>query len=1053
MTQAVARKGWLAVSAAVILGFLASTGNTGLQVVLWSLLGLVSAAVVTTMTIRGRVWARSAWGLVAAATVLTVFINIIYSLTSTSPRADSAATAFYGGTLTIVLAMLTVAAYLLVNRHRRASTDSSGVVDAAIVFVAAIMVGTEFLVYPFWTDPSLSTAERMGLLLFDALNVLLLSLTVRLWYSTDRLVNRSARILAGAFVAMILAGAMGLAEYLPDNTIADGVGRTLIYVFTMVFFAVAATASLDPTASRPPAADTDAGVASRTRVLILMALCVVVPPLLLLLASGRESTFTDSRAFIGLMIILTALLILRVNLLVQSYRDAVQREQVLREINAGLMRVADYNEVKARLPDWSSRLVEQPDTECVLGTYEELAAMGIGPFGGRTRMPNGGWRYRTVIPVPGSQPPRRLVIDTLEPITSPAQASLLVLGQSVGMALERLKLSRRVLERATTERLQLLLHNASDVIALVDENGKIRYVTEAIRDLTGQSPTDVLGSAWTRLFQDTALARGLLERARASGEAKGDLVMSRSRASDLPTDVMPHPQPEQPPDRRVEVDVSWLAAEEQYVVTHHDVTERYVLEQQLAYQAFHDELTGLNNRAVFRKELARAAARSRRSGRPFAVMMIDLDDFKNVNDSLGHPAGDELLRIVAKRLVECMREGDTPVRLGGDEFAVILESAHSEEDATTVAERILERIGKPMTIRGSEIVIGSSIGIAVSDGTADPADVERDADIALYDAKFAGKNQVAMFQAQMHDSAVQRLSLTNQLRGALDRGEITVSYQPIVDLGTDAVVGAEALVRWQHPTRGELAPGVFIGLAESTGTIVEIGRYVMQQALADAARWAKECPAHADSRIALNVSGRQLQSDSVSHTLKRLLAETGVDPKRVVVEVTESVLLPNDSEAAAQLRDIAELGVSVFIDDFGTGWASLHYLRSLPVSGLKLAQEFVAGLPNEFDFGLAQAIRELSVAMNLSEVIAEGIETPKQLQALREMGYRLGQGYLMYEPMAFDELLNLFQAAPSASWGLGQRTDLASDEAAARLESAAAIVPQQLSNRNRPNSA
>ncbi len=1045
MKQASVRNAWIVWSVVCFIAFFAASGQGALRQTIWVLLGLSCAATIAVISSRRRVWARSAWLLVACAALLTVLINATRATADAPARSSGTTSLAIGSALTIVFSLLTVAAYLLVNRHRRTAADSSGIVDAAIVFVAASMVATEFLVYPFWSDPALNTAERMSLLLFDGLNVLLLSLTVRLWFSTDRSVNRASRILTVAFVAMIIAGGLGLAEFLPVQVIDPALGRNLIFGFTMIFFAVSATAALDSTASRPPAADIDAGVAARTRLLTLMALCVLVPPVLLLISGGKDSSFTDGRAFVVLTIILTALLILRVNLLVQSYRDAVHREHVLREINAGIMRAADLGEVNGRLSDWASRLVEQTEVTCLLGTAEELASVGLGPFGGRFRLPNGAVRHRTVVPIPGSQPARRLVVDSPEIVSSAAQASLAILGQSLGMALERLALSRRVVERATTERLQLLLHNASDVIALVAEDGKIRYVTEAIRDLTELSPTDVLASSWTKLFQDPALARALLERARAAGEAKGDLVMSRARASDLPIPI-PSPAPQNPtPDRRVEVDISWLATEEQYVVTHHDVTDRYLLEQQLAYQAFHDELTGLNNRAVFRKELARAAARSRRSGKTFAVMMIDLDDFKNVNDSLGHPAGDELLRVVADRLVECMREGDTPVRLGGDEFAVILESARTAQDADAVAKRVLKQLSQPMTLRGSEIVIGASIGIAVSDGTTDPTDIERDADIALYDAKFAGKGQVAMFHTDMHDSAVQRLSLTNQLRGALDRGEIKVHYQPIVDLESNAIVGAEALVRWQHPTRGELAPGTFIGLAESNGTIVEIGRFVMDRALRDAAAWASSCPLHSGSRIALNVSGRQLQSDQVADVLKALLDETGVDPQRVVIEVTESVLMPNDGVAAAQLREVAKLGVSVFIDDFGTGWASLQYLRSLPVSGLKLAQEFVAGLPNEFDFGLAAAIRELSQSMNLSEVIAEGVETQEQLDALRDMGYRLGQGFLMYEPMPFADLLTVLGTVPSAGWELGQRTDLASDEAAARLNETSVIVPTQLS--------
>ncbi|MFZ1670870.1 MAG: diguanylate cyclase, partial [Candidatus Nanopelagicales bacterium] len=634
-----------------------------------------------------------------------------------------------------------------------------------------------------------------------------------------------------------------------------------------------------------------------------------MPPVLLLLHRD-QGTFSNGRAFVLATLALTVLLVLRVNLLVQGYREAIFREHALREINAGLMRTSTIHEVNSRLSDWAGRLVEQPDVTCVLGTDEELEASGTNTTGQRFRLPNGQVRHRTVVSVSGTTPRRQLVVEAPDSIQGAAQSSLAVLGQSVGMALERLALARRVVERATTERLQLLLHNASDVIALVDSNLVIRYVTEAVRDLTGQSPINTVGRGWPSLFQDAALARGLLDRARTAGEARGDLVLDPlAMRVTLGDEVSATDGAAR--DRRVEVDVSWLSSEGQFVVTHHDVTDRYVLEQELAFQAFHDELTGLNNRAVFRTELVRASTRARRSGSPFAVLMMDLDDFKDVNDSLGHPAGDQLLKEVARRLVECMREGDTPVRLGGDEFAVILESAGTLADAQTVANRVLDRLAQPTNLMGTDVSTSASIGIAMSDGAQDTSEVERDADIALYDAKFAGKGRVAIFHSDMHDTAVLKLSVMNQLRGALTRDEMVVKYQPIFDLETGAIAGVEALVRWNHPTRGELVPDTFIALAEETGQIIEIGQFVIRRSLEDLARWTRSIPAHRDLRMSVNVSWRQLANDDVAAVLAKAIANTNVAAEHVVVEVTESVLVPHESTAASQLSAIDGLGVSV----------------------------------------------------------------------------------------------------------------------------------------------
>ncbi|MGV1078596.1 MAG: EAL domain-containing protein [Candidatus Nanopelagicales bacterium] len=1010
---------WIGMSLVVLMVQLLASPLPLLQDMIWWVFALVTAAMIAIVARRKRLWAKSAWGFVSVGMVLFVLTDVFSRGTSTEPTSPGAFGPLENVLHAASFIFFSVAAVIFVNRRRRTVADIGGLLDSAIVFVGASMIAAEFFVYPLWSEGTLNGDQRTTLVLFEILNVLLLSLTVRLWFSTDRIVNRSARILSIGFLLLVVTDAIGILSWLPSSPIESRYANPIVESAAIIFISLAGSAALDPTAARPPAIDTEAVIVARSRVLFLLGVAVLVPPVLLLLHRD-EGTFSNGRAFVLATLALTVLLVLRVNLLVQGYREAIFREHTLREINAGLMRTSDIHEVNGRLSDWAGRLVEQPDVTCVLGTDEELEASGTSTTGQRFRLPNGQVRYRTVVSVSGTTPRRQLVVEAPNPIQGAAQSSLAVLGQSVGMALERLALARRVVERATTERLQLLLHNASDVIALVDGNLVIRYVTEAIRDLTGQSPINMVGRGWPSLFQDAALARGLLDRAKAAGEARGDLVLDPLAIRVTLGDEVPHTDGTAP-DRRVEIDVSWLSSEGQFVVTHHDVTDRYVLEQELAFQAFHDELTGLNNRAVFRTELVRASTRARRSGSPFAVLMIDLDDFKDVNDSLGHPAGDQLLKEVARRLVECMREGDTPVRLGGDEFAVILESAGTLADAETVANRFLDGLSQATNLLGTEVSTSASIGIAMSDGAQDTSEVERDADIALYDAKFAGKGRVAIFHTDMHDTAVLKLSVMNQLRGALTRDEMIVKYQPIFDLETGAIAGVEALVRWNHPTRGELVPDMFIALAEETGQIIEIGQFVIRRSLEDLARWTRSIPAHRDLRMSVNVSGRQLANDDVAAVLEKAIASSKVVAEHVLVEVTESVLVAHESVAASQLLAIDGLGASVYIDDFGTGWASLHYLRSLPVSGLKLAQEFVAGLPNEFDGGLVKAIKDLSSSMHLEGVIAEGVETEVQKSALLSMGYRLAQGYLLARPLSSEQLVALLQTTPAASWELTNR--------------------------------
>lgn len=1022
---------WVWVLAVTVASIVALIGKALGVNVIWIqvLIGLITAGLILYRALRHRLWATTNWIIIGAGVAFycigSEFWNSSQNFSDSGAFHNSFASILY----TIGLLLFITAMIGIIIKARRNSTDSTSSLDATIVFVAVSLIAIQALIYPTWMDPTLSTSVKVGIFTYTFLFVILLSVTIRLWYTTEAQVNRAIRTFASGMIIMLLTDIAFIATRVPAIGGEYSLPSVWPLISSMVFYGIMGAAALDPTAARPPAGDSDSGLTDRSRLLVTLSMSILVPPLILLINRDRTGGFSNHTGFVLLTLLLAALFAYRVSHLIKNYREALRREHTLREINADLMRCTDAREILHKLPPWATQLVEQPGVTATIGTLDDLAARAIGPFGSRFRNQRGEIKYRTVIAVPGVRPQRRIVIETSEVITSAEQTSLSVLGQSIGMVLERLALARSDAERAAAERLELLLHNASDVIALVDMSGQIRYATEAMREVIGREPVSVVGLRWVRLFEDPAIAMGLLERARVDGESHGDLVLDPKTIS-FENDLLETMAPEAAVDadfddaaRRLDVTIVWIENDEQYVVTHHDVTDRYNLEQQLAYQAFHDELTGLNNRAVFREQLAGATERATRLKRSFAVLMIDLDDFKMVNDSLGHPTGDKLLRVVAERLTDCMREGDTPVRLGGDEFAAVLESAGNEKDAIHVAERILSKITEPMELFGDEVAVGASIGIAISDGSHSPSEVERDADIALYEAKFSGKNRITSFREKMHDTAVRRLALSNEIRGALEDGSLFLRYQPIVELNTGGIVGAEALIRWNHPRLGEILPGDFIPLVENTDIIIEVGKFVMANAIADLAEWTRRYPKHSNSRVTINFSGRQLTDSDAAGDLARLIKQYDVDPSRVVAEVTESILLPDDSQAIDQLAAIRDIGSGVYIDDFGTGYSSLHYLRSLPVTGVKLAQEFVSDLPNVRDEELIRLVQQLSESMQMNEVIAEGIETKAQKNALIEMNYHLGQGFLMHRSLAKKDFFKVLQSTKPGVWSADQGAD------------------------------
>ncbi len=445
-----------------------------------------------------------------------------------------------------------------------------------------------------------------------------------------------------------------------------------------------------------------------------------------------------------------------------------------------------------------------------------------------------------------------------------------------------------------------------------------------------------------------------------------------------------------------------------------DITDRRKFEEQLLRDAFYDSLTGLPNRALFLDRLGVSIARTHRNPHyQFAVLFLDLDRFKNINDSLGHIIGDKLLRAVAERLVPLVRHGDTVARLGGDEFAVLLDDIEENSRASLVAERILRKFSIPYDLEGHEVFTSASIGIALSTTGYDrPENVLRDADTAMYRAKSNGKGQSAVFDRQMHAHAVAVLKLENDLRRALERQEFRLHYQPIVDLDTGRIRAFEALVRWEHPDRGLVNPHDFIPTAEETGLIVQIGRYVLREACRQMAEWQRMFPQLKNLAVSVNLSSKEFMQSDLVERIKETLEETGLPPNCLRLELTESIIMEHAAPVPDKLRRLRDLNVELHIDDFGTGYSSLNYLHQLPANVLKIDRSFISQMSN--GTGRSEIIGTIVyLARNLGmTVAAEGLETAEELAHFRTLRCEFGQGFYFSKPLNQEDARGLLAVNP-----------------------------------------
>ncbi len=584
-----------------------------------------------------------------------------------------------------------------------------------------------------------------------------------------------------------------------------------------------------------------------------------------------------------------------------------------------------------------------------------------------------------------------LLHGVLEPWTDPVSGlavgallvTLLVVVRQLLAVRENVRLLADQAVRQNEARFRSLVQHSSDVIMVTRANGTMRFVSPSANRVFGYDPSEMVGRPVVTLLhpEDQDRAASFFEHAARAPGVTGP-VEWRFR------------QP----------DGSWLSAEilatnltgdptvRGIVLNTRDVSERKRLEEQLTHQAFHDPLTGLANRALFRDRVSHALALAQRQTHPITVLFLDLDDFKRVNDSLGHAEGDRLLISAAERFLSCARAADTVARLGGDEFAILIEHASDPDGRTELLERLATAMGHPFTLSGNQLQVTASIGVATAaiGDTAD--DLLRNADVAMYAAKRRGKGRSETYESRMYADVRHRLEMEAALRSAIDHGELMLHYQPIVHLRTGVLDGVEALVRWDHPTYGRLLPQHFVPLAEETGLIVKLGGWVLDEACRQVQAWRLAYP-ETPLSVSVNISGRQLQGPGIGDALGDALAISGVDPSAVILEITESVLMQQTDAVLERLQTLKKLGVRLAIDDFGTGYSSLSYLQRFPIDILKIARPFVEEVALGAErAALARAIIGLSDTLRL-QTVAEGIEMAEQRAALIELGCPLGQGH------------------------------------------------------------
>ncbi|WP_018349418.1 putative bifunctional diguanylate cyclase/phosphodiesterase [Longispora albida] len=936
---------------------------------LWVVIGFSAAAAVVIAVRRYRPERPVLWWMLAAGMALFVAADLATPLLGRQWRSQGAESlfidAFYIGVLICLGAALSGFA------HYSAGWGRASLLDGLALLSAAGLISWTMLIVPRLASPlgeGLNTIEQIALAAYPLGDLFLLALVVRL--------------VVGArwTVPVVLIGLGGLsfftanAYYQGTATLGSWEPGHLVDLGWFGFLLAWGLAALHPgmvELTRPGLARSAELTQQR---LLLLAVCGLVPPLLLITTDLFAEHHVRDRVTIPAalaLIVILSLIMARLLGAFQLNRRALRRERSLRE--AGARFVAATSEAEA------TRAAEAAVASLLPRTPHEVT---LGPGNGEPAA------FATTV-----RSGVLLVAAADEPALTELKPSLDVLASQAAMALSRIGLTAEVNRRNSEAYFRTLVHNATDVILILDDHGRIRYgsPSAAVMFGTGFAPgADFLGQLSDG--DQPELARWLREPADHASEPAAEHRTSWTVLGAGGTQIEVEASGR---DLRSDPTVGGL------VLTLHDVTERRQLERELTHRAFHDPLTGLANRALFAERVSEALAESRLTGSLSGVILIDLDDFKLVNDTLGHPAGDELLIQVAGRLREILRPSDMAARIGGDEFAILITGVQDSAVIESVASRVVLAMTVPAQIGDHLVGAGVSAGVASSALATGTEELIANADLALYAAKADGKGSWHLFRPELHSAVTERMNLRSELERAIAAGEFSVRYQPIVQLGAAEAppAGLEALVRWEHPVRGTLRPGEFISVAEETGLIVPIGTQVMRRAIAAAAGWPRLRPGGKRPYVAINVSARQFRTPGLVRSIHAELDHAGLSPTCLMLEITESLLLHEDERVWTELAGLRAAGVRVAIDDFGTGYSSLSYLRQTAVDLVKIDRSFIAGLDRSApQRALVDGIIRIAHTLGLA-VVAEGIETTAERSILTALHCDYGQGYLFSPPM------------------------------------------------------
>jgi diguanylate cyclase (GGDEF)-like protein/PAS domain S-box-containing protein len=924
---------------------------------------------------------------------------------------------------------------------RTPDRDRRSLTDALTLTAGLALLSWIYLILPYVQGPQLSWLQKSVAIAYPLGDVLVLAMLARL-LAPGAGRTRSVEFLTlgvlGVLTSDVAYGLIQLHGGFHNGTVVD--------LGWAVFYGGWGAAALHPTMTEltKPVTRQEAQV-SRARLTVLMLASLIAPVVLFI------ESFRFRGGNLSVIAVLSAILYLlvlsRLSDVAASHGRALGRERAVRQAAASLVSAITVEQAGAAVRSATDILLRRgPRANVLLAVRTDGAVRAVAtasadpaPMSRLTDLA-GSWLPLVTGSAPILAPVTTLPPDAtaivpgydwmlLCPLTlndrpsgdpligvlavfgeqrtlADLAATLEILAHQVALAMERIMLREEVMRRGNEAYFRSLVQDTSDVILIVDDDGRVRYATPSAASIYGDIA--VAGAYLWDLVADGQRDEvlGVLRQVSAAGAAgsgyvdrritrrDGTAVQVQVRASDL----------------RADPTVAGL------VLTLRDVTEQRQLEEQLKYQAFHDALTGLPNRLFFQDRISQQVAAARLDGATAGVLFVDLDDFKVVNDTMGHGVGDELLVATAVRLFGLIRECDTAARLGGDEFALLIANAPDSAAVEAVADQVVSAFAEPLVLASGTVLTTVTVGVATTEDGIDTDELLRQADLALYAAKAAGKRQWRRYQPVLSAGMVRRRELQAALEKAVARSAFTLAYQPIVALTTGELAGFEALVRWPHPEWGMMQPGQFISLAEETGQIVPLGSWVLGRAAADTARWRRDLRGEhrqgqpADdggvSRgpyVSVNVSARQFSAPGFVDGVRRILDSSGLEPGALMLELTESVLLRRDERLVSDLIELKAIGVKLAIDDFGTGYSSLSYLRELPIDVVKMDKSFVDGIAvSEQRLALAQGIVQIARTLHL-EVVAEGIESEVQRDLLIAMDCQFGQGYLLAMPMAADQ--------------------------------------------------